>query len=96
MATVIWMPVADNDLLDIWCYYASKSPAVADRICHKITKRCERVAEFPESGSPRFELGRGLRSFRVGDYLIFYQPIRNGIEVLRILHGARDIPPIFE
>jgi toxin ParE1/3/4 len=32
----------------------------------------------------------------LGNYIIFYRPIDDGIEVVRILHGARDLPPLFE
>lgn len=36
----------------------------------------------------------GLRSFRVKDFAnhrIFYRPREQGIEVVRVLHGARDL-----
>ncbi len=39
------------------------------------------------------------RTFRVSDqfekYLIFYQPYNEHIEVLRVLHGAQDLPALF-
>jgi toxin ParE1/3/4 len=47
-------------------------------------------------GKRRDELVTNVRSFPVGNYLIFYRPVNQGIEVLRVLHGARDIPSIFE
>jgi toxin ParE1/3/4 len=37
-----------------------------------------------------------LRSFTVKNYVIFYQPITDGIEVLRVLYGARDIHRVFD
>jgi toxin ParE1/3/4 len=37
----------------------------------------------------------GLRSFPFKDYLIFYVPLANGIEVVRVLRGRRDIKRIF-
>lgn len=42
---------------------------------------------------------RGMRRSRVenfGDYLIFYRPVDRGIEVVRVIHGARDIEALFE
>lgn len=39
------------------------------------------------------ELAPNLRSFPIGSYLIFYRPIEDGIQLIRILHGARDITP---
>ncbi len=51
---------------------------------------------MPYMGRQREELAARLRSFPVGSYVIFYRPIDDGIEVARILHGARDFPPLFE
>jgi toxin ParE1/3/4 len=50
----------------------------------------------PGMGRKRDSLALNLRSFPVGNYLIFYRPINQGIEVIRILHGARDILSLFE
>jgi toxin ParE1/3/4 len=47
-------------------------------------------------GRARHELLVNLRSFTVENYVIFYQPIADGIEVLRVLYGARDIHRIFD
>lgn len=35
-----------------------------------------------------------VRRFR--KYLVFYLPLADGIDIVRVLHGARDIPPIIE
>ena len=53
------------------------------------------VLQFPGAGQARSELMPNLRSFPVGRYLIFYRPIPDGIEVLRVLHGARNLRKIF-
>jgi len=47
-------------------------------------------------GRVRDELAPSLRSFPVGRYVIFYRLIKNGIEITRILHGARDLKSAFE
>jgi toxin ParE1/3/4 len=51
---------------------------------------------MPQLGRRREELSPRLRSFPVGRYVIFYRPLENGIEIARVLHGARDFPPLFE
>ena len=53
------------------------------------------VAGQPLLGRLCPELAPNLRSFPVGNYVIFYRPIDNGIEVARVLHGARDIDSLF-
>jgi toxin ParE1/3/4 len=46
-------------------------------------------------GKQRSELAPLLRSFPVKNYLIFYRPIDEGIEIVRILHGSQDIETLF-
>jgi toxin ParE1/3/4 len=48
---------------------------------------------MPGCGREEPKFARDLRSFPVGNYLIFYRPIQNGIALVRVLHGARDITP---
>jgi len=47
-------------------------------------------------GKSREELLPLLRSFPIDDYLIFYRPINNGIEILRLVSGYRDLNILFE
>ncbi|TAE60722.1 MAG: type II toxin-antitoxin system RelE/ParE family toxin [Nostocales cyanobacterium] len=42
------------------------------------------------------ELAPSLRSFPVGKYLLFYRSVVDGIELVRVIHGARDIQNLFE
>jgi toxin ParE1/3/4 len=51
---------------------------------------------MPNMGRSREEIARNLRSFPVGNYVVFYRIIEEGIEVLRVLHGSRDIKRFFE
>ena len=53
------------------------------------------IADSPMIGRTREELAPGLRSFPVGNHVIFYRSVKNGIEVIRVLHGARDIEFLF-
>ena len=51
---------------------------------------------MPEMGRSREELAPGLRSVTAGNYLLFYQPIDDGILVIRVAHGSRDLPALFQ
>jgi toxin ParE1/3/4 len=53
------------------------------------------LAGQPLLGRLRPELAPNLRSFPVDNHVIFYRPIDHGIEVARVLHGARDIDALF-
>ena len=61
----------------------------------RIEERCQTLAEFSYIGTSRDELLPNLRSLSVGNYLIFYLPIADGIEVVRVLPGMRDIDTLF-
>ncbi|MEH2458044.1 MAG: type II toxin-antitoxin system RelE/ParE family toxin [Nostoc sp.] len=53
------------------------------------------MAKFPSMGSRRDELLPALRSLPVDDYLIFYRPIAEGIEVVRVVSGYCDLETLF-
>jgi toxin ParE1/3/4 len=91
MPRVLKRPQAEADLDDIWWYIAQDSPQNADRFLDRIHDKCLVLAEFPQMGVGQDELKPNLRSFSVGNYLIFYFPIENGIDIVRVLQGARDI-----
>lgn len=86
---------ANQDLLEIWVYLAENSLETADRFLEELGEKSQALAEFPGMGRARPELAPGLRSFPVGRYVLFYLPAAEGIEVVRVLHGARDIQPPF-
>jgi toxin ParE1/3/4 len=96
MAIILKKPLAEVDLLDTWDFIANESLEKADSFLQKIENKLKILAENPGMGRKRDELLPGLRSFPVGSYLIFYYPINQGIEVIRVFHGARDIPSFFE
>lgn len=54
-----------------------------------------RLGDWPELGRPRPELRAGLRSLSIGNYLIFYRVRADAVEVLRVLHGRRDVDALF-
>jgi toxin ParE1/3/4 len=95
MAQLLRTPQANRDLLDIWTYVAKDSEAAADRLLQSIDKRCWLLAEHPQLGERVERYRPGLRRLTVGNYLVFYQLIEGGIEVFRVLHGARDIDQLF-
>lgn len=87
---------ATQDLEGIWRYIAADNRGAADRLVDKLIAESSLLADHPTMGRTRDELLAGARSFGVGNYLIFYRVISEGIAVIRILHGARDLQAIFE
>lgn len=82
---------ANRDLVEIGLSIAQDSPRAADKILTEIGRKCKMLARLPRLGRRREELAPGLRSFAVGSYVVFYRAMRGGVEIIRVLHGARDI-----
>lgn len=82
-----------SDYEEIWHFIARDNPAAADRMITAFERQVSILATMPGSGRKEPNLAAELRSFPVSNYLIFYRPMADGIAVVRVLHGARDITP---
>lgn len=82
---------AEADLAEIGDWIAARNPARASTFLIAIRERCERLLDAPKAFPlvPRFERS-GIRRRPYGDYLIFYRVDAEMVEILHILHGARD------
>ncbi len=96
MAVILKRPRALLDLVEIWSYIAEDSARNADTFASRIDKTFRVLARRPGIGRARPELYPDLRSFVVGKHVVFYLPLTNGIDIIRVLHGARDIEAILE
>jgi toxin ParE1/3/4 len=91
MAQVARRPLAAADILEIWDYIAEDSLDEADLWVDKLDEKLGLLATQPLMGRARNELAAGLRSFPFGRYVIFYMPLDDGIDVVRVLHSSRDV-----
>jgi toxin ParE1/3/4 len=87
--------MADADLDSIWLYIADDSVSAAEQQIQHIESAEQRLAQFPELGPARPDLHPDLRSWIVGSYLILYRIDPDAVTVVRVLHGARDLPTLF-
>lgn len=85
-----------RDLREISRHIAADSPTRALRLAKNLLSKCDSLGHDPVIGRTRDDLDIGLRGFPVGDYLIFYKATDIQVEIVRILHGARDLPAIFD
>ena len=96
MPEVIFAPLAVEDLDEIWDYIAQDNVEAANRVIDGISEVCQTLATQPEMGLRRPEFASGsLRSFVVSNFIVFYRPVDDGIEVARVVHGSRDINRLF-
>lgn len=93
MATASFTPTANEDALTIWLYIAQHSEERANNFFDKLNETSQLLADNPAMGRARPELRDDVRSFPLSGYAIYYRPISDGVEVVRLLHGSRDIIP---
>ncbi len=88
---------AEEDLYAIWHYIAidQQSPLNANRFIARFDNTFKSLAQTPLVGTSKDIYSKGLYQFPFGDYLIFYFVRDNGIEIVRVLHGARYLPDLF-
>jgi toxin ParE1/3/4 len=95
MSHLIFSPRAAFDLDDIYDYIAQSNPASAARIIQRIEKACRNLSQFPALGAQRDDLRPGLRVFPSGNFIICYRIAGTAVEIVRVVHGARDLPSLF-
>lgn len=86
---------AQADLDETWLYVSHDRPGAADRLIDRLLDHCRLLAENPNLGEAWPELARDVRRSIVGAYVVLYRPCPDRVEVLRVIHGARDVAAEF-
>ncbi|HUO09869.1 MAG TPA: type II toxin-antitoxin system RelE/ParE family toxin [Phycisphaerae bacterium] len=89
MGQIFRTEASHQDYREIWYYIAVDNVDAANGVVRAFDDALMMLGQHPNAGRRRPRLGKNLRSFPVGEYLLFYRPIEDGIELLRVLHGAR-------
>ena len=88
-------PEACQDIQQIWAYIRADSIKAARRVRLQILDACRRIAENPGIGHSREDLtDKPVRFWPVASYLIIYNPAPRPVEIVRVVHGARDVPSL--
>ena len=104
MSRVATTPEADQDLVEIVLYTATAQGSIeaARTFVWMLKDKFLLLAENPDLGRVRDEITGlrmvrpyPLRSFPINKYVVFYEPMEDGVRILRVLHASRDITDIF-
>jgi toxin ParE1/3/4 len=91
MSQVRQSALARADLIQIWVDVALDSQAAADRVYDRLEARVKILERFPEAGMARPDIAKDARVLVESPYLILYRLVSEGVQIVRVLHGARDI-----
>ena len=81
---IVRTPRARLDLIEIWNFIADDNEPAADRLLDKMDAVLRTLADKALAGRARPELHEEIRSFPVGNYVIFYRPLSDAVEVVRV------------
>lgn len=91
MAQPILSRRAESDLTEILLFIARDKPSAASSFLSQIEERFALLGRHPSVGEARSNLGSDVRSFTFGNYAIFFRALGQTVEIIRVLHGSRDI-----
>jgi toxin ParE1/3/4 len=94
MLPVLRAERAELDLAEILDYLDQHSPLAAEQLAAAVDQRCSQLGQLPGIGRAREEIAPNLRSVVIERYVLFYRVTPSAVEVLRILHGTRDLDRI--
>jgi toxin ParE1/3/4 len=97
MKQFVLTPLASRDLNEIWEYLSEDNIEAADRMLAAIEKAMQKLARQPGIGHLREDLAdRRHRFLLVHSYLIVYRTSTKPLQVIRVLHAARDVQTILD
>ncbi len=89
-------PLGQKDLDEIFRYFAQNNYDAAVKFFNQLGAKFRLLSENTKLGASCEEYVIGMRKFPYKNYVIFYFPLENGIEIYRVIHGARDIDEMFD
>jgi len=84
-------PLAEIDIEEIWHSIALYNIIAAENFSDKLKQKIQLLCAFPEHGPLRPDIFPNARISIEGQYLIIYRFEKDVVEVIRVVHGARDL-----
>ena len=89
-------PDVYEDLDEITRHLAEVAgPAIALKLAERLLSAVDRIEASPQLFAHDSRLGRNRRRLVEAPYLVVYEETQTEVIVLRIIHGARDLPTLF-
>lgn len=96
MRTCLISPEASQDLDVIFDYFARNNVEAGEKFVMAFEKKCEKWLQFPNMGRSYEEIESSLRGIPLDNYIILYRLIDNGVEIVRVVSGYRNLEEIFD
>jgi toxin ParE1/3/4 len=94
---------AKEDMIEIYAYLLERNERAARMFLSETSKAFDLILKMPGIGRRWESTIAELKELRVitvsrrfHDYLIFYRLVADGVQIVSVLHGARDLPPLID
>jgi toxin ParE1/3/4 len=87
--------VASRDLNEIADYFANNNLEAGEEFFQAFNRKCQQLVAFPNSGKSYGNIRSDLRGLSVAGYIVFYRLLDDGIEILRVVSGRRNLQDLF-
>ncbi|WP_375470153.1 type II toxin-antitoxin system RelE/ParE family toxin [uncultured Nostoc sp.] len=95
MSNYIIAPSASRDLNEIADYFLTRNLDAGEKLFREFNKKCQNLANFPSMGRSYAHIKPSLRGLPLDGYVILYQVLDDGVEILRVVSGNRDLESLF-
>ncbi len=95
MSNYIISPSATRDLNQIADYFLVRNLEAGEKLFKEFNRKCQNLANFPEMGRSYSYIKPSLRGLALNGYIIIYQVIDDGVEILRVVSGRQDLESLF-
>ena len=95
MSQFIISPAASQDLEEILDYLSQQDLRAGEQFLAEFSQKCRNLARFPNMGRSYTNLAPQLRGVVMQSHIVFYRNSGNGVEIIRVISGYRDLPSLF-
>jgi len=95
MARYLINVLATQDLNEIADYFSTNNVRAGEKFFQDFNSKCKQLVSFPNSGKSYEHIYPDLKGLSLSGYVVFYRILVDGIEILRVVSGRRDLPKIF-
>ena len=96
MKNCLISPSASQDLDQIFDYFASHNVDAGEKFVISFEKKCQNLLQFPNMGRSYQDIEPSLRGVPLDNHIILYRLIDNGVEIVRVVSGYRNLKYLFE
>jgi len=96
MARYLINQLASQDLNEIADYFVINNVRAGEKFFDEFNLKCQQLVAFPNSGKNYDSIYPGLQGVSLNKHIVFYRVLEDGIEILRVISGRRDLPSVFQ